>query len=89
MAHVHITVNDMLKCYLLLDHRYNYTTPKTFLEPIKLYQNLLSVKRTQLPSKMDRIVKGLVKLSLHRLEITTNDSKIIFNLSITWTYMNL
>ncbi|XP_076855598.1 dynein axonemal heavy chain 17-like [Brachyhypopomus gauderio] len=62
MAYVHKTVNDMSRLYLLSDRRYNYTTPKTFLEQIKLYQNLLSVKRTELLSKMDRLENGLFKL---------------------------
>uniref|UniRef100_A0A674F0T2 Dynein axonemal heavy chain 17 n=1 Tax=Salmo trutta TaxID=8032 RepID=A0A674F0T2_SALTR len=62
MAFVHKTVNEMSKFYLLSDRRYNYTTPKTFLEQIKLYQNLLAVKRGELLSKMERLENGLTKL---------------------------
>ncbi|CAB1338590.1 unnamed protein product, partial [Coregonus sp. 'balchen'] len=62
MAFVHKTVNEMSKSYLLSDRRYNYTTPKTFLEQIKLYQNLLAVKRSELLSKMERLENGLTKL---------------------------
>ncbi|XP_030631015.1 dynein heavy chain 17, axonemal-like [Chanos chanos] len=62
MAFVHKTVNEMSKSYLLSDRRYNYTTPKTFLEQIKLYQNLLSVKRAELLSKIERLENGLTKL---------------------------
>jgi hypothetical protein len=32
---------------LEVDRRYNYTTPKTFLELIKLYKNVLLRKRKQ------------------------------------------
>ncbi|MEE6512880.1 hypothetical protein FKM82_020191 [Ascaphus truei] len=62
MSYVHKTVNEMSKSYLIAERRYNYTTPKTFLEYIKLYQNLLSKKRTELIAKMDRLESGLTKL---------------------------
>lgn len=32
MAYVHLSVNEMSKQYLLNERRYNYTTPKSFLE---------------------------------------------------------
>ena len=38
VAHVHRTVNDVSQVYLTNERRYNYTTPKSFLEQIKLYQ---------------------------------------------------
>jgi dynein heavy chain, axonemal len=38
VAHVHKTVNELSQVYLLNERRYNYTTPKSFLEQIKLYQ---------------------------------------------------
>ncbi|XP_010006976.1 PREDICTED: dynein heavy chain 17, axonemal [Chaetura pelagica] len=62
MSYVHMSVKDMSKTYLAVERRYNYTTPKTFLEQIKLYQNLLSQKRTELTAKIERLEKGLMKL---------------------------
>ncbi|XP_075415820.1 dynein axonemal heavy chain 17 [Tenrec ecaudatus] len=62
MAYVHTTVNEMSKVYLATERRYNYTTPKTFLEQIKLYQNLLSKKRLELVAKIERLENGLMKL---------------------------
>uniref|UniRef100_A0A8C3FY90 Dynein axonemal heavy chain 17 n=1 Tax=Chrysemys picta bellii TaxID=8478 RepID=A0A8C3FY90_CHRPI len=62
MAYVHKTVNEMSKVYLATERRYNYTTPKTFLEQIKLYQNLLFKKRRELIAKIDRLENGLMKL---------------------------
>ena len=32
MAYVHQSVNEMSKVYLTNERRYNYTTPKSFLE---------------------------------------------------------
>ncbi len=44
------------------DKRYNYTTPKSFLEQITLYKNLLSKKTRELQEKINRLESGLVKL---------------------------
>lgn len=62
MSHVHMSVKEMSKTYLAVERRYNYTTPKTFLEQIKLYQNLLSKQRSELTAKIERLEKGLTKL---------------------------
>ncbi|NXA28829.1 DYH17 protein, partial [Ibidorhyncha struthersii] len=62
MSYVHTSVKEMSKTYLAMERRYNYTTPKTFLEQIKLYQNLLSKKRSELTAKIERLEKGLMKL---------------------------
>ncbi|XP_062977556.1 dynein axonemal heavy chain 17 [Elgaria multicarinata webbii] len=62
MSFVHKTVNEMSKTYLTTERRYNYTTPKTFLEQIKLYQNLLAKKRRELIAKIERLENGLMKL---------------------------
>lgn len=62
MSYVHTTVNEMSRLYLATERRYNYTTPKTFLEQIKLYQNLLARKRTELVAKIERLENGLLKL---------------------------
>ncbi|XP_040845777.1 dynein heavy chain 17, axonemal isoform X2 [Ochotona curzoniae] len=62
MSYVHTTVNEMSKVYLATERRYNYTTPKTFLEQIKLYQSLLARKRRELVAKIERLENGLMKL---------------------------
>uniref|UniRef100_A0A803TFR0 Dynein axonemal heavy chain 17 n=1 Tax=Anolis carolinensis TaxID=28377 RepID=A0A803TFR0_ANOCA len=62
MAFVHTSVNEMSHSYLSNERRYNYTTPKSFLEQIKLYQNLLFKKGKELTARMDRLENGLQKL---------------------------
>ena len=44
------------------EKRHNYTTPKSFLELIKLYENLLKVKYEQLEGGVVRLSSGLDKL---------------------------
>uniref|UniRef100_A0A4W4ESA4 Dynein heavy chain coiled coil stalk domain-containing protein n=1 Tax=Electrophorus electricus TaxID=8005 RepID=A0A4W4ESA4_ELEEL len=63
MAYVHVSVNKTSKDYLANERRYNYTTPKSFLEQIKLYRNLLALKRKDLTTKMERLENGLQKLN--------------------------
>ncbi|XP_037911922.1 dynein beta chain, ciliary-like [Hermetia illucens] len=63
MAYVHGTVNEMSQIYLQNDKRYNYTTPKSFLELIALYQNLLRTKLTQNKDRIVRLENGLLKLA--------------------------
>lgn len=62
MAFVHKSVNEMSQSYLQNEKRYNYTTPKSFLEQIKLYDNLLNKKNHELQAKIVRLENGLEKL---------------------------
>ena len=62
MSYVHKSVNEMSHQYLANERRYNYTTPKSFLEQITLYQNLLSKKNQELQAKIVRLENGLEKL---------------------------
>ncbi|KAM5310557.1 dynein axonemal heavy chain 9 isoform 2-T2 [Glossophaga mutica] len=62
MAFVHTSVNQTSQSYLNNEQRYNYTTPKSFLEFIRLYQSLLCRNGKELKSKMERLENGLLKL---------------------------
>lgn len=62
MAFVHKSVNDMSKQFLTNERRYNYTTPKTFLELINLYLNMLSIKYKDVTESIERLENGLTKL---------------------------
>ncbi len=44
MAFVHMSVNDMSKQYLMNERRYNYTTPKSFLELVTTYVASLALR---------------------------------------------
>lgn len=55
-------VNKVSKKYFEAERRYNYTTPKTFLELIKLYKNVLTRKRKTTQDGVDRLENGLNKL---------------------------
>lgn len=76
MAYVHTSVNEMSKSYLTNERRYNYTTPKSFLEQIKLYQNLLNKKGKELAAKMERLENGLEKLNSTSAQVDDLKAKL-------------
>ncbi|GCB69230.1 hypothetical protein scyTo_0001016 [Scyliorhinus torazame] len=76
MAYVHISVNEISKSYLVNERRYNYTTPKSFLEQIKLYQSLLAKKSKELTAKMERLENGLEKLNSTSAQVDDLKAKL-------------
>ncbi|XP_020566647.2 dynein heavy chain 11, axonemal-like [Oryzias latipes] len=62
ISYAHTSVNEVSVKYQQNEKHFNYTTPKSFLEFMKLYDNLLRQKRTELTQKMDRLENGLQKL---------------------------
>ncbi|XP_036884188.1 dynein heavy chain 9, axonemal isoform X2 [Sturnira hondurensis] len=73
MAFVHTSVNQTSQSYLNNEQRHNYTTPKSFLEFIRLYQSLLRRNGKELKSKMERLENGLLKL--HSTSAQVDDLK--------------
>ncbi len=62
------------------ERRYNYTTPKSFLEQISLYRNLLQTKRREHEDGILRLENGLVKLESY---VKVCENKILnFNFSV-------
>mmetsp|Transcript_13737 Transcript_13737/g.31794 ORF Transcript_13737/g.31794 Transcript_13737/m.31794 type:complete len:4493 (-) Transcript_13737:49-13527(-) len=62
MAFVHSVVNEKSVEYLESERRYNYTTPKSFLDLIDLYKDLLEKKRSGIHKLKSRLENGLEKL---------------------------
>uniref|UniRef100_A0A3B3Y630 AAA+ ATPase domain-containing protein n=1 Tax=Poecilia mexicana TaxID=48701 RepID=A0A3B3Y630_9TELE len=62
ISYAHTSVNEVSVKYQQNEKHFNYTTPKSFLEFMKLYDNLLGKKRRELSQKMDRLENGLQKL---------------------------
>lgn len=62
MPHSFALVNKASQRFKEVERRFNYTTPKTFLELIKLYKNVLSNKREKTMQSIERLETGLTKL---------------------------
>uniref|UniRef100_A0A671VQ30 Dynein axonemal heavy chain 17 n=1 Tax=Sparus aurata TaxID=8175 RepID=A0A671VQ30_SPAAU len=76
MAYVHMSVNQTSKEYLANERRYNYTTPKSFLEQIKLYRSLLGQRSKDLTTKMERLENGLEKLNSTSAQVDDLKAKL-------------
>jgi hypothetical protein len=62
MAEVHVSVTAMSVDFREKMRRYNYVTPKSFLELIAFYRYLLGVKRDAVGLNIKRLDDGLAKL---------------------------
>lgn len=63
MAYVLESVNEISKNYLTNEKRYNYTTPKSYLELISLYSKLLTEKTDDHIQRIQRLENGLIRLA--------------------------
>ena len=50
--------------------RYNYTTPKSYLELISLYKSLLAQKRAELRANKERLESGVEKIAQASAQVT-------------------
>lgn len=62
MADVHLSVGAASAEYLKNERRYNYTTPKSYLELISFYKNFLALRRAEVSSSIKRLLTGLETL---------------------------
>ncbi|XP_047143157.1 dynein beta chain, ciliary isoform X1 [Hydra vulgaris] len=76
LAYTHTSVNLMSQTYLVNERRYNYTTPKSFLEQISLYKNLIKRKSRDLLQNMERLENGLTKLQSTAQQVDDLKSKL-------------
>ena len=71
IAEVHTSVGQASVDYLKRERRYNYTTPKSFLELISFYKQLLKARRDEMFANIKRLDTGLEvsQYILHRFII--------------------
>ena len=70
MSETHEGINIINAEFLQKERRYNYTTPKSYLELIEFYKSQLVVGRNQIESSIDNLVKGLTTLSETQSKVT-------------------
>uniref|UniRef100_W5MKY4 Dynein, axonemal, heavy polypeptide 9 like n=1 Tax=Lepisosteus oculatus TaxID=7918 RepID=W5MKY4_LEPOC len=76
ISYAHTSVNEVSVKYQQNEKHYNYTTPKSFLEFMKLYGNLLDKKRKELTQKMERLENGLQKLQTTASQVEDLKAKL-------------
>jgi len=69
-------VNKASVDYLSTEKRYNYTTPKSFLELIYLYKNMLAQQRKTMIDSIDRLENGLTKLQKTATDVAVLEDEL-------------
>jgi dynein heavy chain len=64
MARVHTSVTESSLKFRETQHRFNYTTPKLFLELIALYRSMLESKVGEIDARKEKLESGLEKLQV-------------------------
>jgi len=62
VSFVHLQTVEKCDAYLAAERRYNYATPKSFLELIDFYKTILARKRQQVVEEYTQLEIGLMKL---------------------------
>lgn len=78
MANAHTSVNEMSQAYLANERRYNYTTPKSFLEQISLYFKLLNEKTSENSDRIEKLENGLTKLVSTSAQVSKSFRSFIY-----------
>ena len=56
---VHKSIKEMNDLFFVQERRYNYTTPKSYLELIKFYTSIVTTKSDEIENQVNRLQKGL------------------------------
>eukprot|EP00929_Paragymnodinium_shiwhaense_P077081 TRINITY_DN3967_c0_g2_i2.p1 TRINITY_DN3967_c0_g2~~TRINITY_DN3967_c0_g2_i2.p1 ORF type:complete len:4576 (+),score=1729.31 TRINITY_DN3967_c0_g2_i2:93-13820(+) len=59
MAETHLSIDSANKRFLVEERRFNYTTPKSFLELISFYIKMLMERQSKVTYNCDRLERGL------------------------------
>eukprot|EP00072_Mus_musculus_P068674 XP_017170437.1 PREDICTED: dynein heavy chain 11, axonemal isoform X3 [Mus musculus] len=76
MAHVHTSVKEVSAWYYQNERRYNYTTPRSFLEQISLFKSLLKKKREEVKQKQEHLGNGIQKLQTTASQVGNLKSRL-------------
>jgi dynein heavy chain len=60
MAEVHLSIDESNEKFRKLERRFNYITPKSFLELIDFYKKLIGEKREAINNQIQRYTQGLL-----------------------------
>ena len=69
-------VNEAAEDFKTIERRYTYTTPKSFLELIYLYRNMLDAERKTLLASIERLSNGLGKLEKTQKDVAILEEEI-------------
>ena len=76
MPNAFVAVNQACKKFLQTDNKYVYTTPKSYLEMVKLYQVFLKKKWQETDAKIYRLANGVEKLTKAAEDVVVLEAKL-------------
>lgn len=76
IASAHQSVNDASVEYKLTERRFNYTTPKSFLELITLYKTMLDNQRKKSSKMIETLENGLIKLEKTASDVAVLEERL-------------
>jgi dynein heavy chain len=82
MAFMHTMVNTKSLEYLASERRYNYTTPKSYLDLISLYKSMLHDKKTKIHVLKDRLENGLEKMNSAAEQVAELQENLVKDMAI-------
>ena len=82
MAFVHTEVNNKSQEFLLSERRYNYTTPKSYLDLIEVYKFMLAKKKDDINQLKDRLVNGLEKMNSAAEQVAELQENLVKDMAI-------
>ena len=82
MSYVHTMVNAKSLEYLASERRYNYTTPKSYLDLITLYKFMLNDKKEKIHVLKDRLENGLEKMNSAAEQVAELQENLVKDMAI-------
>ena len=82
MAFVHRSVEAASVEYFESERRYNYTTPKSFLDLISLYKKMLASKKEGINKLRERLENGLEKMNSAAEQVAELQENLVKDMAI-------
>jgi dynein heavy chain len=76
VVHVHTSIEDYVKDYLIKLRRKNYVTPKHYLDLMQTYLKLLDEKNLYIDSQCNRLQSGMTKIEEASAELAVLNAKL-------------
>ena len=82
MAFVHQGVNNASEMYQQSERRYNYTTPKSYLDLIDLYKSMLAQKKEAIQQLKERLTNGLEKMNSAAEQVAELQENLVKDMAV-------
>jgi dynein heavy chain len=82
MAFLHTSVNEASEDFFASERRYNYTTPKSYLDLIDLYKSMLTTKKAGMRTLKERLENGLEKMESAAAQVAELQENLVKEMAV-------